>query len=121
MFNNVVLIGRLTDKPTLKTLEEGAKVSNFTLAVTRPFRNSVGDLDTDFIPVSLWYATAQNAHQYCNKGAAVCIKGRLVQKIKTINDVNYHSVEVIGERIIFLGSKSKEETFVDINTIDSEQ
>ena len=27
----------------------------------------------------------------------------------------------LKERIIFLGSKSKEETFVDINTIDTEQ
>lgn len=120
MFNNAVLIGRLTDKPTLRTLDDGTKVSNFTLAVLRPFRNQAGDFDTDFLPISLWYSTAQNAHQYCNKGDLVCVKGRLVQKVQQINDVNYHSIELIGERIIFLSSKNKEENFIDVNSMETE-
>lgn len=117
MFNNVILIGRLTEKPTVKTYEDGLKVCNITLAVLRPFKNSSGEFDTDFIPVSLWYANAQNAQEYCEKGEMVCIKGRLSQKIQQINNVNYHSIEVIGEKIIFLGNKQRN----DNATIEDEK
>jgi len=58
MFNHVVLIGRLTQKPVLKTFENGIKVCDITLAVMRPFKNTAGEYDTDFIPVSLWYSYA---------------------------------------------------------------
>lgn len=117
MFNNVILIGRLTEKPTVKSYEDGLKVCNVTLAVLRPFKNSSGEFDTDFIPVSLWYANAQNAQEYCEKGEMVCIKGRLAQKVQQINNVNYHSIEVIGEKLIFLGNKQRS----DNNTVIDEE
>lgn len=120
MFNNVVLIGRLTDKPVLKTFEDGLKVCNVTLAVMRPFKNSVGEYDTDFIPVSLWYTYAINTYQYCDKGDTVCVKGRLVQKKQEINGCNYYFVEIVGERIIFLSSKNKPDIVVDSKEVNDE-
>ena len=39
MMNNVVLVGRVVDDPKLVELDTGFKVSNFVLAVQRPFRN----------------------------------------------------------------------------------
>lgn len=113
MFNNVILIGRLTKDPELRTIEEGVKVCNITLAINRPFKNSEGEYDVDFIPVSLWYAAAQNTYQYCEKGDAVCIKGRLVEKVQQINNINYHFLEIVGERVIFLTSKNKEKVLVE--------
>lgn len=119
MFNNVILIGRLTDKPVVKTYDDGLKVSNVTLAVLRPFKNMAGEFETDFIPVSLWYANAQNAQEYCEKGDLVCIKGRLSQKVQEINNKNYHFIEVIGERIIFLSNKARSENLV--NNVEKEE
>jgi len=113
MFNHVVLIGRLTQKPVLKTFENGIKVCDITLAVMRPFKNTAGEYDTDFIPVSLWYSYAQNTYQYCDQGDTVCVKGRLVQKVQEINGINYHFLELIGERIIFLGGRNRQETVLD--------
>lgn len=113
MLNNIVLIGRLVTTPALKNYDDGIKVSDITLAVTRPFKNSAGEFETDFIPISLWYGTAQNACQYTKKGDLVCIKGRLSQKAQEINGVNYHSVDVIGERIIFLSRSSKKEEIIE--------
>ena len=113
MFNNVVLIGRLTTKPELKTYEDGLKVCNVTLAVMRPFKNQNGEYDTDFIPVSLWYSYAQNTYQYCDKGDTVCVKGRLVQKVQEINGINYHSVDLVGERIIFLNTRNKPDIVIE--------
>ena len=117
MFNNVVLIGRLTEKPTLRTVDENIKVCNVTLAVTRPFKNQEGQYDVDFIPVSFWYGAALNTHQYCDKGDPICVRGRLVQKVQEINGINYHFIELIGERVIFLGSRSK----VDDSSFDKNE
>ena len=35
------------------------------------------------------------------------MRGRIVNKVQTINNINYHFTEIIGERVIFLGHKSK--------------
>ena len=67
----------------------------------------------DFIPVSLWYAAAINTAQYCDKGDAICVKGRLVQKVQEINGINYHFIELVGERVVFLSSKNKAEDLVE--------
>jgi hypothetical protein len=47
----------------------------------------------------------------------------LINKIQTINDINYHFTEVIGDRVIFLGHKSKldDETMKKANNMDSEK
>ena len=46
MFNLVLLIGKMTDKPTLRTLENGQIVGNFALAVQRPFKNMEGKISS---------------------------------------------------------------------------
>lgn len=122
MFNNVVLIGRLTDKPELRTLDDGTKVCNVLLAVTRPFKNTLGEYDTDFIPVSLWHASALNSNLYCEKGDLVCIKGRLSSKFQEIDNKKYCFIEMIGERIIFLTPKDKsvENKSLEEDVIESE-
>ena len=39
MFNNVLLIGRAVDKPSVKTLESGANVGHLTIAITDQYRS----------------------------------------------------------------------------------
>lgn len=107
MLNQVIIIGRVVEKPTLCTLEDGLKCCNVTLAVNRPFKNINGEYDTDFIQSSLWYATAQAACDYCDKGDTIGIKGRIVEKINEVDGIRRHYLEVIGERVIFINLKSK--------------
>ena len=119
MFNNVIIIGRLTEKPSLKTIDETIKVCNVTLAVGRPFKHQEGQYDVDFIPVSLWYSAAINTAQYCEKGDAICVKGRLVQKVQEINGINYHFIEMVGERVVFLSSKNKAEDLIEDKCVET--
>ncbi len=106
MLNCVTLIGKLVDTPTVRLLDDGIKVCNISLSVMRPFKNQSGEYGIDFIPVSLWYGNAQIAEEYCTKGDTVCIRGRLVNKVQEINGINYHFLELIGERLIFINLKS---------------
>lgn len=113
MLNSVTLIGRLVETPTVKILDDGIKVCNITLAVIRPFKNQNGEYTTDFIPISLWYGTAQLAQDYCDKGDTICVKGRLVHKVQIINEINYHFLEMVGERLILIHSKSRQEGIIE--------
>ncbi|MDN5302759.1 MAG: single-strand DNA-binding protein [Thermoanaerobacteraceae bacterium] len=53
MINNVTLVGRLTKDPELKKVND-VSVCSFILAVDRNFKNSGGEKETDFIPVTAW-------------------------------------------------------------------
>ena len=49
MINNVVLVGRLTRDPDLRTTGSGISVATFTLAVDRQYTNSQGERGADFV------------------------------------------------------------------------
>ncbi len=104
MVNQVVLVGRLVSDPQLKSLEDGRKVANTTLALQRTFKNKHSDTyETDFIKCTLWSGIAENTAQYCKKGDTVGIKGRLAQKYYELNEEKSFSYpEVIVEKISFI-------------------
>ena len=51
MLNRIVVIGRLTRDPELRSTSNGVAVATFTVAVDRNFSNNRGEKETDFIPV----------------------------------------------------------------------
>ena len=75
MLNQVVLVGRLTEDPTLINTVNGKKVSSITLAVQRTFKNQDGIYEADFIRCILWNAIAASTTEYCHKGDIVGVKG----------------------------------------------
>ena len=101
MLNQVILVGRMVDKPELKILEDGKKSCKIILAVLRSFKNENGEYDTDFIDCQLWSTIAENTIEYVNKGDLIGIKGRL----QTENG----QLLIIAEKVTFLSSKKKEE------------
>lgn len=110
MLNQLVLVGRLVDDPTLKETENGKKVTNITLAVPRNYKNANGEYETDFINCVLWQNVAQNATEFCNKGDLVGVKGRL-QTSNYEKDGEKHYVQnVVAEKVTYLSpAKNREE------------
>lgn len=106
MFNSVILVGRVVEKPVRKQLESGLSVATLTLAVIRPFKNSEGEYDTDFIKCSLWEGIADVGSQYCTKGSIIGVKGRLAvrQQDLTLEEgkKTFKMIEVIAERLAFI-------------------
>lgn len=45
--NKVILMGRLTKDPDVKYTQTGKVVTQFTLAVDRPFKDANGNKETD--------------------------------------------------------------------------
>lgn len=54
MFNEVILIGKLVDKPHLRETQQGIKMATMVLQVERPYRNNLGIRETDYINCILW-------------------------------------------------------------------
>ena len=105
MLNQVVMVGRLLEKPEIKELENGKKVGTITLIVPRCYKNEAGEDEKDFIDCMLWSGIAENTAEYCNKGDVVGVKGRIET---TIIDKVKHS-NVIAEKVTFLSNKVKDE------------
>lgn len=63
MQNLVYIIGRLTSDPKMNKTETGKNYSYLTVAVNRPFKNTDGIYETDFLKVTLWNNKASNAER----------------------------------------------------------
>ena len=97
MSNQVVIVGRLVEKPIVEENENEKKVCNITLAVPRSYKNAEGIYETDFIKCTLWNGIAENIVEYCNKGDLVGVKGRL-------ECLGGNELQLIAEKVSFLSS-----------------
>ena len=105
MLNQVIIVGRLVEKPILEENKNGKKVCNITLAVPRSYRNADGIYETDFIKCTLWNVIAENTTEYCDKGDLVGVKGRLETSVyEKENGEKYRIISVVAEKVSFLSS-----------------
>lgn len=115
--NNVILVGRLTREPEKKSTPNGTTVTYITVAVPRPYKNSEGQYEADFINCVLWKEMGDNTAVYCHKGDQVCVRGRIQMRSYDAQDGSKRYVtEIIAEKIIFLTSKKEHSVVKDIET-----
>lgn len=108
MLNQTVLVGRLVKTPEIIETESGKKVTNITLAIPKPFKNSKGDYDTDFIKCTLWNGIAESTTEHCKKGDLIGVKGRLeTSSFQKENGEKSTSMSVAVEKVTFLSSREK--------------
>lgn len=103
MFNRIVLVGRLTAKPELRTTQSGIAVTTFTIAVERRYKNANGEKEADFIDIVTWRGIAENCAKYLDKGSAVVISGSL--QIRNYEDKNGNkrkAAEVVADEVRFI-------------------
>ena len=105
MLNIVVIMGRLTADPELKTTNSGNSVTSFTVAVDRNFAKD-GNRETDFINVVAWRSTAEFICKYFRKGQMIAINGSLQQRSYEDKNGNKRTAyEVVAQQVSFCGGK----------------
>lgn len=113
MLNRVILIGRLTKDPELRYTPAGVAVTQFTLAVERPFSGNDGKKETDFIPVVTWKQTAEACANYLRKGRLTAVEGRIqVRNYDNNEGKRIYVTEVIADNVRFL-EKNRDENGKD--------
>ena len=75
--NSIIITGRLTRDPELRTTNSGTEVAGFTVAVDRIMKGQNGEKLTDFIECTAWGKTAERICTYLTKGNMIAISGSL--------------------------------------------
>ncbi|SDO52973.1 single-strand DNA-binding protein [Paenibacillus sp. yr247] len=108
MLNRVILIGRLTKDPELRYTPAGVAVTQFTLAVDRPFTNSQSkEREADFINIVTWRQLAETCANYLRKGRLTAVEGRIqVRNYDNNEGKRVYVTEVIADNVRFLESSN---------------
>lgn len=107
MLNHIVIMGRLTKDPELRTTQSGTPVTSFTLAVDRDFKSrDSGEKSVDFIDCVAWKQTAEFVSKYFAKGRMAVVEGRMqIREWKDKDGNNRRTAEVVAENVYFGDSK----------------
>ena len=101
--NTVILGGRVTSAPELKTTPNGVSVCSFTIAINRKVNRN----ETDFINCVAWRQTAEFVSKYFGKGSAICVIGEIQTRSWDDQQGNKrYATEVIVNEAKFVDSKT---------------
>ena len=105
MFNLVVLTGRLTADPELKTTPNGISVTSFSIAVERKCKSGE-ERQADFINIVAWRSSAEFITKYFRKGNLIGIEGSIqTRRYQDKNGNNRIAFEVVVNNAQFVESK----------------
>lgn len=104
--NSIILLGRTTKEPDVRTIPSGSKVASFCLAVDR--RTKEGKT-ADFIDCIAWGKTAELVETYVKKGERLGVVGTLqTRNYEDAEGKKRKVYEVLIDRLEFLGGGKTE-------------
>ena len=110
--NKVLLTGRLTRDPELRSLASGSSVATFAVA-TNEFRGN-GKERAEYHNVVVWDRLAQVCGQYLGKGQQVAIEGRLqTRQWDDDRGTRHWKTEVVASSVEMLSGRRKRDYEAD--------
>jgi single-strand DNA-binding protein len=107
-FNKVIIGGRLTADPELKSTQSGLSVTTFTVAVNRRFGGKGDEQQTDFFNVTAWRQTAEFICKHFKKASSICVMGSLQTRSWTDqNGQKRYATEIVADEAYFVDAKSE--------------
>jgi len=106
--NSVTIIGNLTRDVELKSLPNGTKVANMSIATNRVWKDQQGQKQeaTEYHNIVVFGKQAETSAQWLAKGSQVLVQGRLQTRSWEDTNINktLYRTEIIAESVQF-GSK----------------
>lgn len=110
-FNKVIIGGRLTADPELKSTQSGLSVTTFTVAVNRRFGGKGDEQQTDFFNVTAWRQTAEFICKHFKKASSICVMGSLQTRSWTDqNGQKRYATEIVADEAYFVDAKAESPT-----------
>ena len=102
--NQVILMGRLTRDPEVRTTTTGKTITSFSIAVDRGGQ----DDQADFFDITAWEKLGELVSQYLSKGRRCLVQGRLRQDSWDDKETGKKrsKVEVVATDVTFLDGPS---------------
>jgi single-strand DNA-binding protein len=107
--NRVILVGRLTRDPELRSLPSGTSVCGLRIACSSSRRDAEGDYHErpNFFDVSVYGGPGENVSRYTRKGSRVAIDGRLEwREWETAEQQKRQAVSIVADTVQFLDAPS---------------
>ncbi|MDQ5957507.1 MAG: single-strand DNA-binding protein [Patescibacteria group bacterium] len=107
--NKALIAGNLTRDPEMKSLPSGSKVTTFSVATNRVYKDANGQKkeETEYHNIVVFGRQAETSAEYLKKGQQVMIEGRIVTR--SWEDANgggkKYRTEIIADGVQF-GSRS---------------
>lgn len=113
MQNLVILAGNVGANPETRSTQGGTSITTFSLATSRPKRDSEGKIlkdrdnrrieDTEWHRITCFNGVAKTVAQYVEKGQKVMVRGRIhYTRWTDQQDIERYGVEIIADEVTFL-------------------
>ena len=123
--NKIILVGRLTKDPEIRSTNSGVSTANFTVACNRRYKNKEGGYDADFLPCVAFRQTADFIGKFFKKGSLIGLEGSVQTRSYDAQDgTKRYVTEVNVENVEFVGGKNDSssvptnDSFVDAPAAD---
>ena len=130
MYQKIIVVGYLGNDPEMRYTPSGQAVTNFSVASSRRYTGSDGQLvdETTWFRISVWGRQAETTNQYLRKGSRVLVEGRLSPdrttggpRIWTRQDgTPAASFEVSAGQVRFLSSRQEDEAYQESTPLDQQ-
>ncbi len=101
--NKAIIIGNLTRDPELKSLPSGIKVTSFSLATNRVWKDKDGNKQesADYHNIVVFGRQAETTAQYLKKGSSALVEGRMQTRSWEADGVKKYRTEIVADRVQF--------------------
>lgn len=107
--NKTYLLGNLIKDPEMKAMPNGGKVTTFSLATNRVYKDANGNRqeDTQFHNIVVFGRQAETSAEYLKKGQQVLIEGRIqTRSWDDAQGVKKYRTEIVADAVQF-GAKGQ--------------
>ena len=107
--NKCIILGRMGRDPELKTMTNGNKVANFSVATSKKWKDKASGEEkskTVWHNIVIWGNLADVAARYLHKGDNVYLEGEMDNRSYEKDGVTKYISEVNVTQMVMLGGKS---------------
>ncbi|HEV7590001.1 MAG TPA: single-stranded DNA-binding protein [Longimicrobium sp.] len=107
--NKAMLIGNVGQDPEIRTIPNGARVAQFSVATSRRWNDKSGQQQekTEWHRIVAWEKLVEIIERYVKKGDRIYIEGEIeYRQYQDKDGVTKYTTEIRAREVVLLGSKS---------------